>query len=134
MAGLRCGYCVARQELIQRLRSQQTWDSVNIMALVAALASLQDIEQVEQGRRRNAEVKKFVYSELESLRFKWIPSHANFLMIDVRRPVKPVIAGLRERNVQVGREFPALPNFLRVTVGTKPQMQRFVSAFRESMS
>jgi histidinol-phosphate aminotransferase len=131
MAGLRCGYCIARPELIQRMRSQQTWDSVNIMALVAASASLQDTEQVEQGRQRNSEVKKFVYSELDKLGFKWIPSHANFLMIDVRREVRPVIAALHERNVQVGRFFPALPNFMRVTIGTRPQMETFISSFRE---
>jgi histidinol-phosphate aminotransferase len=134
MAGLRCGYCIARPELIQRMRSQQTWDSVNIMALVAALASLQDTEQVEQGRRRNSEVKRFVYSELDRFGFKWIPSHANFLMIDLRREVRPMIVAMRERNVQVGRVFPALPNFMRVTIGTRPQMETFVSAFREVMS
>jgi len=133
MAGLRCGYCIARPELIQRMRSQQTWDSVNIMALVAASASLRDREQVEQGRRRNSEVKKFVYSELDKLGFKWIPSHANFLMIDLRREVKPMIAAMRERNVQVGRVFPALPNFMRVTIGTRHQMETFVSTFREVM-
>jgi histidinol-phosphate aminotransferase len=131
MAGLRCGYCIARPELIQRMRSQQTWDSVNIMALVAASASLEDKEQVEQGRRRNSEVKKFVYAELDKLSFKWIPSHANFLMIDLRREVKPVIAAMRERNVQVGRVFPALANFMRVTIGTRPQMEAFISSFRQ---
>jgi len=134
MAGLRCGYCVARPGLIQRMRSQQTWDSVNIMALVAASASLQDTEQVEQGRRRNSEVKKFVYSELNNLGFKWIPSHANFLMIDLRREVRSLIAAMGEHNVQVGRVFPALPNFMRVTIGTRPQMETFVSTFREVMS
>jgi histidinol-phosphate aminotransferase len=133
MAGLRCGYCIARPELIQHMRSQQTWDSVNIMALVAATASLQDTEQVEQGRRRNGEVKKFVYSELNRLGFKWIPSHANFLMIDLRREVKPMIAAMRERNVEVGRAFAALPNFMRVTIGTRPQMETFVSTFQEVM-
>jgi histidinol-phosphate aminotransferase len=134
MAGLRCGYCIARPELIQRMRSQQTWDSVNIMALVAATASLQDTEQVEQGRRRNSEVKRFVYSELNRLGFKWIPSHANFLMIDLRSEAKPMIAAMRERHVEVGRAFPALPKFMRVTIGTKPQMETFISTFREVMS
>jgi histidinol-phosphate aminotransferase len=133
MAGLRCGYCIARPELIQRLRAQQTSDSVNIMALVAAAASLQDSEQVEQGRRRNTEVKKFVESELDKLGFKFIPSNANFLMIDLRREVRPVIAAMRGRSVEVGRVFPALANFMRVTVGTKPQMDTFVSTFREVM-
>lgn len=134
MAGLRCGYCIGRPELIQRLRSQQTRDSVNIMAIVAALASLQDSEQVEQGRRRNSEVKKFVYSELEKSGFKWIPSHANFLMIDLRREVGPIIAAMRARHVAVGRVFPALPNFMRVTIGTRPQMETFVSTLRSVMS
>ena len=48
MAGLRCGYCVAQPETIQRLRPHQTWDSVNIMALAAANASLNDADQVTQ--------------------------------------------------------------------------------------
>jgi histidinol-phosphate aminotransferase len=91
------------------------------------------VEQVEQGRRRNSEVKKQVYSELDKLGFKYIPSHANFLMIDLRREVRPVIAAMRERNVQVGRFFPALPNFMRVTIGTRPQMDTFLSTFREVM-
>ncbi|MDQ5846572.1 MAG: histidinol-phosphate transaminase [Acidobacteriota bacterium] len=133
MAGLRCGYCVARPKLIQRMRAQQTWDSTNIMALVAASASLQDVEQVEQSRRRNSEIKKQFYSELDKLGFKYIPSHANFLMVDLRREVRPVIGAMRERNVQVGRVFPALPNFMRVTIGTKQQMETFLKTFRQVM-
>jgi histidinol-phosphate aminotransferase len=134
MAGLRCGYCVARPELIERMRAQQTWDSVNIMAMVAAIASVQDAEQVEQGRRHNTEVKNYVYSELNKSGYKFIPSHANFMMIDLRREVRPVIGAMRERNVQVGRVFSAMPNFMRVTIGTRPQMEAFVSAFRTVMS
>ena len=134
MAGLRCGYCVARPELIQRMRAQQAFDSVNIMAMVAAIASLQDGAQVEQGRRRNGEVKNYVYSELDKAGYKYIPSHANFMMIDLRREVRPVIGAMNDRNVQVGRVFPAMPNFMRVTVGTKPQMEAFVAAFRAVMS
>jgi histidinol-phosphate aminotransferase len=131
MAGLRCGYGIAQPELIKRMHLHQSWDSVNIMALVAATASLTDVEHVEQGHRRNLEVKKYVYSELNKLAYKFISSHANFMMIDVRRDVKPLITALRERKVEVGRAFPALPTFMRVTIGTQPQMESFVSAFRE---
>ncbi|MEP6717866.1 MAG: aminotransferase class I/II-fold pyridoxal phosphate-dependent enzyme [bacterium] len=134
MAGLRCGYCVARPELIEAMRRQQSWDSLNIMALVAALASVQDTEQVELGRRRNTEVKNYVYSELDKSGYKYIPSHANFMMVNLRREVRPVIGAMRDRDVQVGRVFPAMPNFMRVTVGTRPQMEAFVSAFRAVMS
>ncbi|MFN2532033.1 MAG: histidinol-phosphate transaminase, partial [Pyrinomonadaceae bacterium] len=62
MAGLRCGYCVAQPALIQKMRSYQSWDSLNIMALVAASAGLEDVEHVESGRRLNREVKHFLYT------------------------------------------------------------------------
>ncbi len=131
MAGLRCGYCVAQPENIELMRAQQSWDSISIMAIAAARASLEDNAQVEQGRSKNTEVRKYVCDELDKLKFTYIPSHANFMMIDMRREVKPLIAAFRDRKVQVGRLFPPLPNFMRVTIGTKPQMERFVAAFKE---
>jgi histidinol-phosphate aminotransferase len=67
MAGLRCGYCVTQTANIRRMRMHQMFDSVNIMALVAALASLKDADQVTRGRRLNSEVKKSVCAELDIL-------------------------------------------------------------------
>lgn len=131
MAGLRCGYCVTRRENIKLLRAHQIFDSVNIMALVAALASLKDPDHVTEGRKLNSEVRKAVCADLDTLGYRYIPSHANFLMIDLRREVKPVIAALGHRGVEVGRVFPALPTFMRVTVGTSAQMKAFLSTFRE---
>ncbi len=72
-------------------------------------------------------------SQLDELGYRYIPSHANFMMIDLRRDVKPVIKTMADHGVEVGRFFPALPNFMRVTIGTKPQMESFVSAFRAVM-
>ena len=134
MAGLRCGYCVTRSENIWRMRSHQVFDSVNILALVAAIASLKDADHVAQGRRNNSEVRSYVCNELDKLGFRYIPSHANFMMIDLRREARPVIGSMRGRGVEVGRLFPPLTNFMRVTIGTKLEMQTFVSAFREVMA
>ena len=133
MAGLRCGYCVTQRGNITSMRSHQVWDSVNIMALVAALASLKDPDHVSRGRTLNTEVKKTVCAELDTLGYRYIPSHANFMMIDLRREVRPVIDAMRGRGVEVGRLFPALPNFMRVTIGTGQQMTQFLSAFKEVM-
>ena len=116
-----------------RLRKHQIFDSVNIMALVAALASVKDLEHVARGRKLNTEVKKSVCAELDTLGYRYIPSHANFMMIDLRREVRPVLEALRTRGVEVGRLFPALPNFMRVTIGTSPEMKQFLSAFKEVM-
>src|SRR5881296_3177428 len=131
MAGLRCGYCVAQKETLQRMRPYQMWDSVNIMALAAASASLDDPDQVSTGQRLNSEAKMFVVSELATAGYKTIPSQANFIMVDCRRPVVPLIKAMKEQNVHVGRLFPALPNHMRVTIGKKPEMETFVSAFKQ---
>jgi histidinol-phosphate aminotransferase len=133
MAGLRCGYCVAHPDKIKLMRAHQVWDSINIMAILAALASLQNDEHAAQSYRKNLEVKKFVYAELEKLGYRHIPSQANFMMIDLRRDVKPLIKAMADHGVEVGRFFPALPNFMRVTIGTKPQMESFVSTLRTVM-
>jgi histidinol-phosphate aminotransferase len=131
MAGLRCGYCVAQREMIERMRPHQSWDSVNIMALTAAIASLNDPDQVANGRRLNSEAKAFVIGELDKMGYTQIPSQANFIMFNVKRPVVPLIQALKQRNVQVGRLFPALPNHMRLTIGKKAEMEAFLSAFRQ---
>lgn len=134
MAGLRCGYCVSSRENVSRMRAHQIFDSVNIMAIVAALAGLKDADHVTRGRKLNSEVRKTVYSELDALGYRYIPSHANFMMIDLRREVRPVITAMRSRGVEVGRLFPALPTFMRVTIGTSAHMKAFLTAFREVMA
>jgi histidinol-phosphate aminotransferase len=131
MAGLRCGYCIAQRETIQRMRPHQTWDSVNIMALAAAIASLNDPDQVPNGRRLNSQTKQFVISEIQKNGYQHIPSQANFMMIDLKRPVRPLIDALNQHGVQVGRVFPALPNHMRVTVGKQSEMETFLTAFRQ---
>ena len=134
MAGLRCGYCVTQRANIERMRAHQTWDSVNIMALVAALASLKDADHVGRGRKMNTDTKKSVCAELDTLGYHYIPSHANFMMIDLRREVRPIISDLRTRGVEVGRLFPALPNFMRVTIGTGPEMKVFMDSFKQVLA
>lgn len=131
MAGLRCGYGIAQAETIKRIRSHESPDTVNILALAAAVASLNDPNQVANGRRLNSEARSFAIAELEKLGFKTIPSQTNFFMTDVKKPVTPLIAAMRQHNVQVGRLFPALPNHMRVTVGKKAEMEAFVAAFKK---
>jgi histidinol-phosphate aminotransferase len=134
MAGLRCGYCVAQPETIKRMHPFQMWDSVNIMALAAASASLDDADQISNGRKLNSEAKSFTTSELDKMGYKLIPSQANFIMFDCKRPVVPIIKAMKERNVQVGRLFPALPNHMRLTIGKHSEMESFLAAFKQVMA
>jgi histidinol-phosphate aminotransferase len=128
MAGLRCGYAVGQAELIARLRRQQAWDNMNVAVLAAAAAALADPDHVDDARQRNAKVRQEACDALAARGFRVVPSQANFFMVDLGQPVKPVIAGLRAQGVEVGRLFPALPTHLRVTVGKREEMQAFLAA------
>lgn len=131
IAGLRCGYAVGQRRTIARLAEQQQGDSVNCVALAAARASLADTKWVADGRQLNSRTKQWLASALEPLGYRFLPSETNFVMIEMRRDVRPVIAAMRERGVRVGRLFPARPQHLRVTIGTPEQMKRFVNAFEQ---
>jgi histidinol-phosphate aminotransferase len=130
MAGLRVGYAIAQADVIRKLQQQAAWDSVNVIGLAAARASLSDAKHVADGKRRNSETKRDLVASLSKLGYSVIPSDTNFIMIDTRRDVKPLITTLRGRGVQVGRLFPAMPRHLRVTIGTPDQMRQFFEAFR----
>jgi histidinol-phosphate aminotransferase len=60
-----------------------------------------------------------------------LPSEGNFFMLDIKRPVQPVIAEFRRKGVLVGRPFPPMTEHLRVSVGTADEMDRFMVAFKE---
>jgi histidinol-phosphate aminotransferase len=130
MAGLRLGYAVAVPETIAQLRDQQAFDSLNILVVVAAQASLKDPAHLERSRKLNHETRDWLRTAAAGMGYKPLPSDTNFMMIDLKRDVAPVIAALKNRGVEVGRRFPAMPECLRVTIGTRPQMEAFLAAFR----
>ena len=134
MAGLRCGYCIAQKQTIDRLRRNQMWDSVNCMALAAATASVDDLDHVLNHQRLNHESKAFVTAELHKMGYDQIPSQANFIMFDCKRPVVPLIQAMKQRKVHVGRLFPTLPNHMRLTIGKKSEMEIFIDAFKQVMA
>jgi len=134
MAGVRAGYAVAKKSVINKLSAAQQWDAMNVVALAGARASLADSEHVITGRRHNDTTKQWLRAQVKSLGYEMLPSEANFVMIDVRRDVKPLISGMREHGVHVGRLFPAMPHHLRVTIGRPEEMEAFVGAFKVVMA
>ncbi len=117
MAGMRCGYAIAQPATIERMQPHQLNDGVSILSLVAASTSLADADHVPQARKQNSETRKFVLDALAKDGLESIASHANFIMVDLKRPVVPVIAAMKERKVKIGRLFPTLPNHMRLTIG-----------------
>jgi histidinol-phosphate aminotransferase len=131
MAGLRLGYAVGSAENVAAMRGHATWDNANAAVLAAAAASLEDAGHVERHRRQNLQTRDWVRAELEKEGRRVIPSHANFFMTEIGSDVLPVIDAFRTRRILVGRRFAAMPHWLRVSVGTRPEMKAFLTAFRE---
>ena len=134
MAGLRLGYSVAREDLTSKMASYKVWLNANTLSIAAGLACYEDQEFIARNRKQNKETREFVEAELRRLGYETIPSQANFFMIDLKHEMQPVQAALRARNVYVGRPFSPLTNYLRVTVGTRLEMERFVEAFKQVMA
>ena len=131
MAGMRLGYAVSSEQNIRTMRPNVLWSNANIAVLQAAMASLDDPQHVVDQRHRNVETRRWLYNELDRDKRRYIPSHANFTMIEVGRDVGPVAQAFRDRKILVGRRFPSMPTWLRVSMGTPGEMQQFVAALRE---
>lgn len=130
LAGMRVGYAVAPPALIARLSPFMVDFAATGASANAALASLRDTAFTRDVAARNATQRSAFVSAMRQLGFACAESQANFVMVDLRRPVAPVIAALERERVLVGREFTAMPTFLRVTLGTEGEMAAFYSAFR----
>lgn len=134
MAGMRLGYAVGAKETIARMREHLVEDNANAAVLSAAMVSLGDTEHIASCRKRLNDTRQWVTDQLAKDGWTVVPSEANFVMIDMGRDVRPIIQEFRTRNILVGRRFPSMGNFLRVSIGTQPDMESFLSAFREIAS
>jgi histidinol-phosphate aminotransferase len=131
MAGLRLGYAVASKENAAILQKNASWNNVNAAALDIALANLADPDNVPRERKRLNDTRRWLCSELEKDGRKYIPSETNFLMIHVGRDVAPLIGEFRAKKVLVGRKFPSLSDWLRVSIGKPEETAAFLAALRQ---
>jgi len=133
MAGLRCGLAIGRPDLIEKVSSFSGWNSLPVTSVAAALASLDDASVVPERKRINAAVRGETFAWLDSKGYSYVPSVSNCFMLDTKRPAKEIIAAMAARNVFIGRAWPAWPTHVRITVGTKSEMERFQTAYQEVM-
>jgi histidinol-phosphate aminotransferase len=134
MAGLRCGAAFGRPDLLEKIENYGGGNPMPITALVAATASLKDAHLVSERKRVNSAVRAQVFAWLDRNGYSYIPSEANFFMLDTKRPAKPAIDAMAKQNVFIGRIWPSMPTYTRVTIGTAPEMEQFQAAWRKVMT
>jgi histidinol-phosphate aminotransferase len=133
MAGLRCGFGIARPELLEKMTAFSGWSAMPITAVAAATASLKDPQLVPERRHINTTVREATFEWLAKNGYSFVPSQSNCFMLDTKRPAKEVIAAMAAQNVFIGRPWPVWPTHVRITVGTQSEMERFQAAFDHVM-
>ena len=131
LAGMRLGYGIAPAGLIERMRPFAGSMTINVLAKWAGVAALQDPAAMQRVRNDILRQRKQTIADLAELGFSVIPSQGNFFMVNIRRNVVPVIQAFRQQGILVGRPFPPMLEYLRVTVGTPGEMDRFMKAFKD---
>jgi histidinol-phosphate aminotransferase len=135
LAGLRVGYGVASPETIRALNQARSPFNVNLAGQAACAAAINDDGYVQKGRETNARGMAQLTDAFTALGLTYIPSRANFVMVDVARPCREVFDRLLRQGVIVrtGDIF-GLPTMIRVTVGTPDQNAKFLAALRNALA
>ncbi len=134
MAGLRCGFAIARPDLLEKVMQAGGGNFMPITAVVAATASLKDADLIPQRRHINASIRQETFQWLDRNGYSYIPSESNCFLLDTKRPGKQAIDAMATQKVFVGRIWPIMPTYVRITVGTRDEMNLFQAAFQKVMT
>jgi histidinol-phosphate aminotransferase len=126
MAAMRCGCVFSRAENVRWLRKAQSPYSVNMLAAIAARAAVQDREFVANYVSEVLAARERAYQGLRKLGIKFYPSQANFVLFHAGDRAIPIRDALGERGVLVRDRSYEIPGCVRVTIGTREQIQRFL--------
>jgi histidinol-phosphate aminotransferase len=131
LAGLRVGYGVADADAISLMNRIRQPFNVNSLAQVAALAALEDEAHVLECVRMNEAGRHFLYEEFKTLGIRYVPSRANFILVDVGRSAAEIYQKLLQQGVIVRPMTPfGMETALRITVGTPEENRKLAKALK----
>jgi histidinol-phosphate aminotransferase len=125
MAGLRLGYAVTSAKNTKLMAAYKLEDSTNILALRAALTSLDQPDEHKMAIQRNAFDRDAFMHQAETRKLRPIPSWTNFVMFNTQRPIRTVIDYFQQNNILIGRPFPPMDTFARISLGKPDEMKAF---------
>ena len=135
LAGLRVGYGVAPVDVTNVLKQVREPFNVGMVAQAAAVASLGDPEQVARSFASNCAGRDYLCAQFDQMDLAYVPTQANFIMVDVGIDSVECFDALMRRGVTVrtGDIF-GMQTWLRVTIGLPEENEIFIAALREVLS
>jgi histidinol-phosphate aminotransferase len=132
LAGLRVGYAIGNADLTAYMQTSRQPFNVNSLAQVAALAALEDKAFLKKSKEAVLEGKNYIYDALNKIGLSYVPSVTNFILIDTGKDGLFVFNAMLRYGVIVrDMQQYGLKNFIRVTVGTKKENERFVKVLKK---
>lgn len=131
MAGMRCGCLFSQADNMAHVRKAQSPYSVNTIAAMAARIAVQDTKFVEDYVLEVLAARELLYVGLERLKIPYIKSQANFVLFQAGERAIEIRDALRARSVLIRDRSYELPGAVRVTVGTRDQIQRFLDELEQ---
>ncbi len=128
LTGLRLGYAVAAEEVIDRLASYQPDWSVNSLAHAAGLCALAEDGYLEQARESVNRSKRLLIDRLTASGYTVLPSAANFLLVEVGNGTMMREGLLRQGLVVRDCASFGLPDYIRIGIRPEPDCQRLAEA------
>ncbi|MGQ0650100.1 MAG: pyridoxal phosphate-dependent aminotransferase [Gemmatimonadaceae bacterium] len=124
LAGARVGYAIAHADTIKKLEPWRLNNGVSSLSAAAAIASCELEDHVKRQQALNREVRNFTLKTVNAAGFTAAPTHTNFIMVDIRRDATAFQKKCLERGVSIGRPFPPLDRYSRISIGTMDEMKK----------
>jgi histidinol-phosphate aminotransferase len=130
MAGMRLGYGIAHPDTAKHVRQFSASTNTNELALRAGLASLNDAGLISRSLDANSRGVAILRECLDELGLEAMPSHTNFVMHRINGDLQAYISRMREHDMLVGRPFPPMLTYNRLSIGLPEEMERFAETLR----
>jgi histidinol-phosphate/aromatic aminotransferase/cobyric acid decarboxylase-like protein len=102
--------------------------------MVGATVSLGVKNLVPERRKTIADIRNDVFDWMTRKNYSFTPSRCNHFMVEVKRPGQEFVEAMAREKVYIGRVWPSWPTYVRVTVGSREDMEKFNSAFEKVMN
>ncbi|MBP3945224.1 pyridoxal phosphate-dependent aminotransferase [Psychrobacter sp. K31L] len=130
LAGMRVGYAISNPQAIETVEAFMSMDNTNLSGAVAAIATLNDAKFLELSLRNTNQSRQMIETVLDELGLRYLPSQTNFIFHEIKGDLKTYINRMRDNGIKVGREFPPVTGFNRLTLGTPDEMEVFIKVLK----
>lgn len=134
LAGLRVGYALSHPQVANLLNRIRQPFNVSRVALAAAQAALADQDFIAEVRQHNQEQMRWLTKQLDALGLGFVPSHANFIMVNVGDGAAVYQALLEQGVIVRPLAGYGLPEWVRITVGLSEDNMRLIDTLRSVLA